>query len=151
MTEGNISSIAHSIELAVAPVFLLAGIGGILNVVANRLSRVVDRVRALERDVPTAEETIRAQELAELAILDRRMSICHLSIGLCTASALLVCMVVTILFVAGLTALDFATPVSLLFIGATGCLAMGLMLFLAEITIATRFVRVREEFIRKKR
>ena len=148
MTEQGIATIAHTIQLAVAPVFLLAGIGGILNVVANRLSRVVDRVRSLERDIPTAEATVRRQELKELAILDRRMSICHLSIGLCTGSALLICMVVMILFLAGLTGMNFAVPVSLLFIGATLCLTMSLLLFLSEITIATRFVRVNEEFVR---
>jgi len=153
MDAASISSVAHTIQLAVAPVFLLAGIGGILNVIATRLARVVDRVRALERDVPTAEEAVRRQELAELAILDRRMSICHLSIGLCTASALLICMVVMVLFVAGLQGTQYSVPVSLLFIGATLCLTFSLLLFLAEITIATRFVRVSDEFVRsgKKR
>jgi membrane protein implicated in regulation of membrane protease activity len=96
---------------------------------------------------------VRRQELAELAILDRRMSICHLSIGLCTASALLICMVVMVLFVAGLQGTQYSVPVSLLFIGATLCLTFSLLLFLAEITIATRFVRVSDEFVRdgKKR
>ncbi len=151
MTDASISSIAHTIQLSVAPVFLLAGIGGILNVVATRLSRVVDRVRTLESDVPTADEQLRARELRELAILDRRMSVCHLSIGLCTTSALLICSVVMILFLAGLTAMNFAVPVSLLFIGAMACLIAGLLLFLAEVTIATRFVRVSDEFmIRQK-
>ena len=150
MTDGSITTVAHTIQLAVAPVFLLAGIGGILNVVATRLARVVDRVRRLELEVPVAEESLRRQELAELAILDRRMSICHLSIGLCTASALLICMVVMILFVAGLMRMNFAVPVSLLFIGATLCLTLSLLLFLAEITIATRFVRVSDEFVRRK-
>jgi hypothetical protein len=151
MNGGNISAVAHTIQLAVAPVFLLAGIGGILNVVATRLARVVDRVRLLESDVPNADEALRSQELAELAILDRRMSICHLSIGLCTASALLICIVVMILFLAGLTDLRFAVPVSLLFIAAMVCLTSSLLLFLAEITIATRSVRVSEEFVRRKR
>ena len=38
-----VSTIAHQIQLAVAPVFLLAGIGSILNVLAGRLARVVER------------------------------------------------------------------------------------------------------------
>jgi len=151
MMVGSISTVAQTIQLAVAPVFLLAGIGGILNVVATRLARVVDRVRTLERNIPEAEQALRQQELSELAILDRRMSVCHLSIGLCTASALLICMVVMILFLAGLTGMNFATSVSLLFIGATLCLTLGLLLFLAEVTIATRSVRVNEQFVLKKK
>ena len=145
----DITSVAHTIQLAVAPVFLLAGIGGVLNVVAARLSRVVDRVRSLERDVPTAEAELRAAELEELAILDRRMSICHLSIGLCTAAALFICMVVMVLFISGLVAMNFAIPVSLLFILAMFCLTLGLLLFLAEVTIATRSVRVSDRFVLK--
>ena len=151
MMVGSISTVAQTIQLAVAPVFLLAGIAGILNVVATRLARVVDRVRTLERHIPRAEEVLREQELSELAILGRRMSICHLSIGLCTASALLICMVVMILFLAGLTRTNFGASVSLLFIGATLCLTLGLLLFLAEVTIATRSVRVNEQFLLKKK
>ena len=151
MSVGSISTVAHTIQLAVAPVFLLAGIAGILNVVATRLARVVDRVRKLERHIPEAEQALLEQELSELAILDRRMSVCHLSIGLCTASALLICMVVMILFLAGLMGMNFGASVSLLFIGATLCLTLGLLLFLAEVTIATRSVRVNEEFVLKKK
>jgi type IV secretory pathway VirB6-like protein len=151
MIQGSISTVAQTIQLAVAPVFLLAGIAGILNVVATRLARVVDRVRTLERHIPKAEQALREQELSELAILGRRMNICHLSIGLCTASALLICMVVMILFLAGLTRTNYGASVSLLFIGATLCLTLGLLLFLAEVTIATRSVRVNEQFVLKKK
>jgi hypothetical protein len=147
---GGNSDIAHIIQLVIAPVFLLAGVGGILNVVASRLARVVDRVRSLELDVPNADEMMRAQEIRELQILDRRMKLCHFSIGLCTASALLICLVVIVLFVVSLQAMNFAVPVSLLFIAAMLCLTAGLMLFLAEVTIATRSVRVSEEYVMRK-
>lgn len=146
----GVSDIAQIIQLAVAPVFLLAGIGGVLNVVAHRLARVVDRVRSLESDVPTAGADLRAREIGELQVLDRRMRICQLSIGLCTTSALLICIVVMILFIASLNAMNFGVPVSLLFIGAMLCLTVGLMLFLTEVTISIRSVRVSEEFISRK-
>jgi Protein of unknown function (DUF2721) len=151
MNAAHTSTIAQVIQLAVTPVFLLAGIGGILNVVAARLARVIDRVRTLERDIPTAEETIRREEIAELSILARRMTFCHWSVGLCTASALLICLVVMILFVANMADIDFASPVSWLFIAAMISLTLGLLLFLAEVTIATRFVRVSEQFVMRSR
>jgi len=150
MITADVSSIAYTIQLVLAPVFLLAGIGGILNVVASRLARVVDRVRGLEMDVLTADEEVRRRELEQLSILDLRIRICHLSIGLCTASALLVCLVVIVMFVAELVTLDFANPVALLFIGAMISLTAGLLLFLAEVTIATRFVRVSEQFVTRR-
>jgi hypothetical protein len=150
MTAADVSSIAHIIELAVAPVFLLAGIGGILNVVASRLARVMNRVRSLERDVPVADEEVRGRELAELGVLHRRVRLCQMSIGLCTSSALLICLVVIVLFVATLVAMNFALVVSLLFIAAMISLTLGLLLFLAEVTISTRFARVNEAYIMRR-
>jgi hypothetical protein len=150
MTGASLSNVAEIIELAVAPVFLLAGIGGILNVVAQRLARVVNRVRDLEKDVPTADPELQAAELGELAILDRRMTLCHWSIGLSTAAALLICLVVMVLFIADLAALEFAVPVSLLFVAAMASLTLGLLLFLYEVTVATRSVRVSDKFVTRR-
>ena len=151
MTEANVTTIAHIIQLSVAPVFLLAGIGSILNVVAHRLTRVVDRVRSLERDVGASDPEARAREIEFLAILDRRMRLCHWAIGVCVLAALLICIVVMILFIADIVAINFAVPVSLLFTGAMASLTLGLLLFLAEVTIATRSVRVDERFVARRR
>jgi hypothetical protein len=145
----SINAIASIIQLSVAPVFLLAGIAGILNVLAARLARIVDRARNLESDFPTADSDVQRAELRELVILDRRMTMAHWAIGLCTFAALLVCVVVMVLFVAVISALQFAVPVSLLFIGAMVSVTLGLLLFLAEVTIATRWVRVSEQFVLK--
>lgn len=149
MIDTSVSNVANIIQLAIAPVFLLAGIAGILNVLAARLARIVDRARSLESDVPNAEEDVRAAELKELVILDRRMTLCHWAIGLCTTAALLVCLVVMVLFVADIVELAFALPVSLLFIATMISVTLGLLLFLAEVTIATRWVRVSEQFVLK--
>ena len=149
MTDASVATIAHIIQLAVAPVFLLAGIAGVLNVVAQRLARVVDRVRSLERDVGAAHAEDR--ELRTLAILDRRMRLCHWAIGLCVIAALLISIVVIILFIADLVAINFAIPVSLLFIAAMTALTLGLLMFLSEVTIATRSVRVDEKFVARGR
>jgi hypothetical protein len=43
-------AVAHAIQLAVAPVFLLSGIGAILAVMTNRLGRIIDRARVLEKN-----------------------------------------------------------------------------------------------------
>lgn len=151
MISTDVNTIASIIQLAVTPVFLLAGVAGILNVLAARLARVVDRARKLESDFPTADREVQDAELKELAILDRRMAFCHWAIGFCTAGALLVCVVVMVLFIADIVALEFAVPVSLLFIAAMLSVIVGLLLFLAEVTVATRWVRVSEQFLLKRR
>jgi hypothetical protein len=139
----SIGEITHLIQLAVAPVFLLAGIGSLLNVLAGRLARVFDRARKIEAALAEITDDRRVADLRELAILDRRMSAIHGSILLCTSSALLVCLLVAILFIANLVSMNFAKPVAILFVMAMVALICGLLLFLVEITIARRSVRVR--------
>jgi hypothetical protein len=151
MTPSNVPEIAQIIQLSVAPVFLLVGIGGLLNVITNRLARIVDRVRALEEDVPRADEPRRRDELEELAVLARRMKICQWAIASCTFSAMLVCVTVMVLFIAGIRALDFEVLVAFLFVAVMAALTLGLVLFLWEVRISTRVVRVREEYVRAGR
>ena len=151
VTDASVTQIAHIIQLAVAPVFLLAGIGSLLNVLAQRLARVVDHARRIEARVPEETGDVRAADIRALAVLDRRMAFTHWAIGLCTAAALLICLVVVVLFVSDLIAINFAIPVSLLFIVAMISLTLGLLLFLAEVTVATRHVRVNEQFLLKGR
>jgi hypothetical protein len=70
---------------------------------------------------------------------------------MCTISAVLVCVMVIVLFVGGAAAMDFAAPVAWLFIAIMAALTFGLLLFFLEVTISTRVVRVREEYVRAGR
>jgi hypothetical protein len=144
MTGGvAVSAIAHHIQLAVAPVFLLAGIGSILNVMAGRLSRVTERVRMLERDFDSLDAERQGQAAAELKILDTRMTVVNLALSACTAAALFVCVLVALLFVADLAGIAFGRPVAWLFVIAMLLLISGLVLFLWEVRLASRALRVR--------
>lgn len=140
-------AIAQLIQLAIAPVFLLAGIGAILNVVAQRLARVVDRARSLEADFSSFDDAQRARATAELHLLDRRMKVANYAISACTASALFTCLVVAILFVSDLADIKFGTTVALLFVVTMLLLIVGLMFFLYEIRLAMRALRVRRELL----
>ena len=139
--------IALAIQYAVAPALLLVGVGGILNVVAVRLARVVDRARALERQAAAADGSLREHEIAELRVLDRRMKVCHGSVGLCTAAGFLICVVVALLFVNSMMDRGYDDIVSVLFVLAMVSLSLGLILFLAEITIAIRVVKVSDAYL----
>lgn len=147
MTPDAAPGIGQAIQFAVAPALLLVGIGNVLNVVAVRLARVVDRARALERHLPEADEAERRIEVDELRVLDRRMKVCHASVGFITASGLLTCLVVVMLFVNSLRGLGYVHTVSILFVAAMGSLGVGLLLFLAEITIAIRVVKVSRQHV----
>jgi hypothetical protein len=146
-----VSSIVHQIQLAVAPVFLLAGVGALLNVMAARLARVVERGRTLERDFASLDEETRRLATAELHLLDRRMTLANLAITCCTAAALFVCVLVALLFIADPTESGFARPIAGLFILAMLLLIAGLSLFLWEIRLAMRSLRVRRQTMPHRR
>lgn len=146
----EINAVAHVIQQAVAPVFLLTGVGAMLSVLTNRLSRIIDRSRTIGaylRDIATnlggatpAEdpEHHTLQELRrEMAMLGRRRIWIHRAITLCTVCALLVCLVIAMLFLASELLYDPSRLVSLLFVTAMLSLISGLLCFLREITLAT--------------
>lgn len=143
----TVTGIAQLISLAIGPVFLLAGIGSILNVMAARLGRVIDRARQLENEFAAGDDGDRTRMRGELRMLDRRMTVVQSAIGACTGSALFVSLVVAILFVAELADFTYARPIALLFIIAMALLIVGLLLFLWEVNLAMRSVRVRRAFI----
>ena len=98
-TDYNVPVIAHAIQLAVAPVFLLTGIAAMLGVMANRLARVIDRARFIEHTWNQMDEPARSAARVEIADLERRRKLASWSINFCACAALLVCIVIVTLFV----------------------------------------------------
>ena len=139
----DVSAIASQIQLSIAPVFLLAGIGAMLNVLAGRLARTVDRARTLAREFPDNDEVERERAIEEMGLLDRRILAANRAITCCTASALFVCLVVALMFIAAPADVGFARTIAGLFIAAMALLTAGLSLFLHEIRLATRALRLR--------
>jgi hypothetical protein len=135
-------AVAHAIQLAVAPVFLLSGIGAILAVMTNRLGRVIDRGRVLEDRLGAASPKLVTTLRADLAILSRRAKLISRAITLCTTTALLVCTVIAVLFLSAFLRFDAAIPVALLFVLAMASFFLGLLTFLREIYVATVSLRI---------
>ncbi|MGH8540534.1 MAG: DUF2721 domain-containing protein [Stenotrophobium sp.] len=142
MVDAQVSSIAHVIQLSVAPVFLIAGIGSTLIVLTNRLARIVDRARRLAGMLKGIEPEPAASLQHELAILDQRAHLIYFGIGCCTICALLICSVVVTLFVGASLNLNMAKPVALLFIGAMTAFICALLCFLREIRLAVNNLRI---------
>lgn len=151
MNGSGVATIAEIIQLAITPIFLLVAIGSLLNVMTGRLARIVDRVRKLEKDVLTADEQRRRDDVGELAMLSRRISISQWAIAMCIVSAVLVCVMVSLLFFGSMGATNFSQAVALLFIAVMAALTLGLLLFFLEVTISIRVVRVRDEYVRAGR
>jgi MFS family permease len=145
-----VSTIAQTIQLAIAPVFLLAGIGAILNVLAGRLARVVDRSRVLEQLHATSEGEEHQRYVRELRIVDRRMRLANAAIALIVASAIIVCALVALLFITQLAGLAFRVAVAVAFVLGMALLIAGLVLFLIEINLALSYLYVREELLERE-
>lgn len=138
----SFGDVAHAIQLALAPVFLLTGIAGLLNVVAGRLARIIDRGRALTEEALPQHLQDPALLHKELIRLERRRHYASLAITACTCSALLVCTVVAVIFLQVLLQVEFKWVISVLFTTSTLTLIVGLAYFLREVHLATRTVRI---------
>ena len=137
----HIASIGQAIQLAVAPVFLLTGVGATLNVFATRIGRIIDRARVMEEHATraTAESAIELHE--KLAVLSKRARLVNRAIGLSVSSGILVSLVVAALFVSAVLQIDLALPIAIAFVAALLCLAFALIYFLREVIIATESLR----------
>lgn len=139
----NFGDITHAIQLALAPVFLLTGVAGLLNVMAGRLARIIDRGRELmEKETPLHLLENPDALHKELARLERRRRYASVAITACTCSALLVCMVVSVIFLQVILQVEFKWVISALFTASTLTLVVGLAYFLREVHLATRTIRL---------
>jgi hypothetical protein len=142
-----VSTVAEIVRLALAPVFLLSGIGAFLNVLASRLSRIVDRSRQVEPMLLASRGAEHERWIEALKVLDRRMSLINWATALSVASAVLTCLVVVLLFAASLVRPHLGNAIALLFIASMLTIGAGFAIFLVETTVAGRAVRIRSELL----
>jgi hypothetical protein len=133
----SVPIISHAIQLAVAPVFLLTGVATLLGVMAARLARIVDRARHLEENWLDLSQAERADGRIEMRNLERRRHWASWSINFCTAAALLVCIVISTLFVEAFFAVDMKWMAGALFVAVMAALIGGLACFAREVYLAT--------------
>jgi hypothetical protein len=138
----EVVDIAHAIQLALAPVFLLSGIWVFLGVITSRLARIVDRARNLEKELRSADVAHPDRIRIQLGALSRRARYINVGITLGTVAALLVALVVALIFGSTFMPLNLATPVAVLFVLAMLSLVAAFVSFLVEVRIATAALRI---------
>jgi hypothetical protein len=146
----QVSQVAQTIQLALAPVFLLAGIGAFLNVCVGRLARIIDRARRLEDKILSSRGKEHDRMVGVIRVLDRRMSVVNMAIFLSVASACAVCLVVILLFAGNLFGAHLGTPIAILFSLAMLVQAAAFGTFIQEIRLASRIIHVRNEVLYHK-
>jgi len=140
--DARISAIAHVIQLAIAPVFMLTGIASLLGVLTSRLARIIDRARRLEDRLIDVTGEHKHLMGSDLLMLSRRARHINRAISLCTIAALLVCLMIAILFISAFFAPDVSRVVATCFVLSMAALITGLLSFLREVQLATRSLRI---------
>jgi ABC-type amino acid transport system permease subunit len=136
MPETPLAEVAHTIQLSVAPVFLLTAIGTILGVLNTRLTRIVDRRRVLVDRMAPLPAAARAPYHDEMMTLRRRRHCVNLALGSGVCAALCVCLLIALAFIGSIIRVDFSRAVAVLFIAAMAGFVSALLLFLREVALA---------------
>ena len=150
LNSDGVNIVSQLIQLSVAPVFLLAGVAGLLNVFAGRLSRIIDKVDKLDK---YEEENLLKDEKTILRIAQRRkfltmrMKNTNLAILFCTSTGLLVAMVIVTMFLSAIFDFKDFLFIAVLFILAMISLIISLFLFLREIFYTTSFINKKQSYI----
>ena len=135
---GNFDEIGTVIQMAVAPAFLLTGLGAILSVMGYRLARIVDRFRVLKER--TNKKTLEiSQELNSLVL---RAKWTHWAIALTTTSALFICLLIAMIFIATEVRFELDQYLTILFIVAMSSLVLGLLCFLREVSLSKSIIKL---------
>lgn len=138
----NYNDIAKTIQLALAPVFLLTGIAGLLSVMTGRLSRIIDRGRALTESQPFDSTRQHHWLKEEKQSLERRRHLTSVAINACTIAALLVCIVIAVLFLEVMLAVHLKWFIGTAFTAAMLALVIGLSFFLREVHLAMKSIHI---------
>jgi hypothetical protein len=136
----QISDIGHVIQLAIAPVFLLTGVGTMLMVLTNRLARIIDRTRILEDRLDVGPNDM---HMDELDVLYKRWHLINFAITLSTACGLLICLVIGLLFLGDTTNLPLDKFIAALFVSGMFALIGAFVYLLREIFVASTTLRSR--------
>ena len=127
-------SLPKAIQLSVSPVFLLAGIGAMMNVLSGRLVRCIDRARTLK----DSSDPLNSIDAMEFRLLKQRIQLVTRAIELLTSSTLVIATVVAMIFLTVILEVNLSPIIAPLFVAAMLMLMLSTVDFLKEIRLASR-------------
>lgn len=148
---GSTALIAQTIQLALAPVFVLVAIGNIMNILSTRLGRVVDRSRVLQNLHATTTGAEHDGIVREIRTVDRRIATIGRAILLLVLSGLAIGVCVVLLFLEEIAKVNLQHFAAAAFIVAIGLLMCALLLFMRETRHATSVLRIPSNYLELER
>jgi len=154
ITQDGVNTVSHLIQLSVAPVFLLAGVAGLLNVFTGRLGRIIDKVEKIDAIIEskkTEESKLHTHEKSKerRLFLTLRMQNINYAISLCTMTGLLIALVIVTMFLSSIFDFNGSIFIATLFILAMLSLITSLILFQKEIFYTTSFIKTKKASLKK--
>lgn len=146
ITQDGVNTVSHLIQLSVAPVFLLAGVAGLLNVFTGRLSRIIDKVEKLDANSEIKKHPEHEDRRLSLTL---RMQNINYAISLCTMTGLLIALVIVTMFLSSIFEFNGSVFIATLFIFAMLSLITSLVLFQKEIFFTTSFIKKKKASLKK--
>ena len=143
--------IAHTIQLALAPVFVLVAIGNILNLLSTRLGRVVDRARQLQALHGGTSGAEHDMIVAEIRAMDQRIHLTTRAIRILVISGLAIGTTVAVLFLEEMANIPLERVAAGFFLVSISLLMWGLVLFLQETRIAAATLRIPRDYLELER
>lgn len=143
--------IAQTIQLALAPVFMLVAIGNILNMLSHRLGRIVDRSRVLQERHAETSGVEHDLVVREIRLIDRRIHLVGRAMLVLVLSGICVGLVVVLLFAEEFAGLALQPVVAGAFLVAIGLIMWALVLFLRETREASAALRIPETYLELER
>lgn len=147
MAGGQQPMIAHTIQLALAPVFMLVAIGNIMNILTTRLGRIVDRSRALQRLYTETEGAEHDAVVVEMRYIDRRIQLIGRALLTLVLSGLSVGVTVAVLFIAELRGLPLDAFIGISFFVAIALLMIALVFLMLETRLVAMTLRLPSQFL----
>ena len=139
----DLATVTHGIQLAVAPVFLLTAVSGLIAAVAGRLARIIDRARALETRLEDGHvETSKAVKMyAELKALRKRGWLVNNCLALLTFCAMFIGLTIILLFLGETAEFQIPRIATISFLSGVACFISARVCFLTDTILATRLLR----------
>lgn len=139
--------IFQTIQLSLAPVFVLVAIGNILNILSTRLGRVVDRARALQQLHNETEGDAHDMVVLEIRVVDQRIAIITQAIRFMVISGVAIGITVAVLFVQGIFGFDLHIFAAGMFLTSVLLLLVALVMFLHETQVAAASLRIPRDYL----
>lgn len=141
MPNHTLSEVIPYLQVAIGPVILISGVGLLLLTMTNRLGRTIDRARTLAKESDTNSNKQGAVH-EQITIIYRRAKLLRLAIGLAAGSALLAGILIISLFVGALLEANIVIVIELLFAGSLLSLISSLVVFMLDINLSLRALRL---------